>query len=123
MTLITTFQCILFTAVFATAASAADTTLSKERVVLQTRHGDIHLAFYHKVAPESAANILKAAELGLYNTNHIFRVDKGFVAQIADINGGRTAPMNDVQKVRCFNFLCCACYYIRSTNNHLKSSN
>mmetsp|Transcript_65402 Transcript_65402/g.206693 ORF Transcript_65402/g.206693 Transcript_65402/m.206693 type:complete len:174 (-) Transcript_65402:209-730(-) len=31
--------------------------------------------------------------LGAYTTNHIFRVDKGFVAQIADVNGGRTAPM------------------------------
>ena len=34
------------------------------------------------------------------NTNHFFRVDRGFVAQTADINGGRTAPMSEAQRVR-----------------------
>jgi cyclophilin family peptidyl-prolyl cis-trans isomerase len=36
--------------------------------------------------------------LGCYNTNHFFRVDKGFVAQVASVVGGRTAPMNDEQQ-------------------------
>ena len=31
------------------ASTAALTTLSKERLVLQTEHGDLHLAFYAKV--------------------------------------------------------------------------
>jgi len=34
------------------------------------------------------------------NTNHFFRVDRGFVAQTADINGGRTAPMSPLQQAR-----------------------
>ena len=49
------------------------------------------------------------------NTNHFFRVDRGFVAQTADINGGRTAPMNALQQVGvcvgsavAFTVLCCA---------------
>jgi len=31
--------------------------------------------------------------------NHIFRVDKGFVAQVADVIGGRTTLMNKLQQV------------------------
>lgn len=27
------------------------------------------------------------------------KVDRGFVAQVADVNGGRSAPMNAVQKL------------------------
>lgn len=27
------------------------------------------------------------------------KVDKGFVAQVADVVGGRSAPMNEVQRV------------------------
>lgn len=27
------------------------------------------------------------------------QVDKGFVAQVADVDGGRTAPMNEEQRV------------------------
>ncbi|KOO31495.1 putative peptidyl-prolyl cis-trans isomerase-like protein [Chrysochromulina tobinii] len=32
--------------------------------------------------------------MGGYNTNEIFRVDKGFVAQLQGVDGGRRAPMN-----------------------------
>lgn len=32
------------------------------------------------------------------NTNHFFRVDKGFVAQTADIPGGRIAPLSPLQR-------------------------
>jgi len=55
--------------------------LSDERLVLQTTHGDIELAFYTDVAPVTAAHILELGRLGAYNTNHFFRVDRGFVAQ------------------------------------------
>ena len=55
--------------------------LSDERLVLQTTHGDIELAFYTEVAPVTAAHILELGRLGAYNTNHFFRVDRGFVAQ------------------------------------------
>lgn len=36
-----------------------------------------------QVAPVTAAHIFKLVRMGLYNSNHIFRVDKGFVAQTA----------------------------------------
>ena len=42
-----------------------------------------------QVAPITARHILKLAKLGAYNTVHFFRVDKGFVAQTADVVYGR----------------------------------
>ncbi|PSC68000.1 peptidyl-prolyl cis-trans isomerase CYP23 [Micractinium conductrix] len=74
------------------------TALSRERLVFQTEWGDIHMAFYPNVAPKTVDHIRRCGELGLYNTNHFFRVDRGFVAQTADINGGRTAPMSEAQR-------------------------
>ena len=53
-----------------------------------------------QVAPVTAAHILKLAKLGGYNSNHFFRVDKGFVAQTASIAGGRTAPLDQQQQAR-----------------------
>ncbi|KAK6139314.1 hypothetical protein DH2020_026943 [Rehmannia glutinosa] len=41
--------------------------------------------------------IATVPELG--STRVVFQVDKGFVAQVADVTGGRTAPMNEVQKL------------------------
>lgn len=129
------------------AAAQADTPLtqlSRERVVFQTAHGDIHFGFYPKVrcagvqllmvcvwkwlnllpcvplmpclpssrcatprasmclhpqaAPRTVEHIKRCVELGLYNTNHIFRVDKGFVAQVDGVER-RTAPMSSLQRV------------------------
>jgi len=80
------------------AASQQRRVLSRERVVLQTDHGDIHLAFYPTIAPRTVELILALFELGCYNTNHFFRVDKGFVAQVADIQNGRQAPMDALQQ-------------------------
>lgn len=34
----------------------------------------------------------------MYDTNHFFRVDKGFVAQVAAVVGGRTVPLNAQQE-------------------------
>ena len=56
------------------------------------------MAFYPEVAPQTVRHILDLARRGLYNTNHFFRVDKGFVAQVADVVGGRTAPMDAHQR-------------------------
>ncbi|TYI93637.1 hypothetical protein E1A91_D02G148900v1 [Gossypium mustelinum] len=42
--------------------------------------------------------IFKLVRLGCYNTNHFFRVDRGFVAQVADVASGRSAPMNEEQR-------------------------
>ena len=50
-----------------------------------------------QVAPETSAHIYKLFALGLYDTNHIFRVDRGFVAQVADVVGGRAAKIHDAE--------------------------
>ncbi|KAK9192057.1 hypothetical protein WN943_020673 [Citrus x changshan-huyou] len=86
-------------ALIATASSQEDPQLGSARVVFQTNYGDIEFGFYPSVAPQTVDHIFKLVRLGCYNTNHFFRVDKGFVAQVADVVGGRSAPMNEVQRV------------------------
>lgn len=87
----------LFT--IASAQSSLDKlTPSRERLVFQTRFGDIHMAFFPSVAPITVQHIRRLGELGCYTSNHFFRIDKGFVAQTADILGGRTIRLNDVQQ-------------------------
>ena len=79
--------------------AADDALLGSERVVLQVSYGsppqfgDIVLGFYPTVAPVTVAHILRLVRMGGYNTNEIFRVDKGFVAQVQGVDGGRRAPM------------------------------
>lgn len=80
-------------------ASSQDPLIGSIRVVFQTNYGDIEFGFFHSVAPQTVDHIFKLVRLGCYNTNHFFRVDKGFVAQVADVVGGRTAPMNDEQRL------------------------
>eukprot|EP01024_Parvocaulis_polyphysoides_P017440 TRINITY_DN176_c0_g2_i2.p1 TRINITY_DN176_c0_g2~~TRINITY_DN176_c0_g2_i2.p1 ORF type:complete len:243 (-),score=28.94 TRINITY_DN176_c0_g2_i2:17-703(-) len=69
--------------------------LSKERMVFQTEYGDIEMAFYPEVAPITTQHIIKLAQMGGYNTNHFFRVDKGFVAQVLDVMNGRLIPVDN----------------------------
>ncbi|XAR65175.1 Peptidylprolyl isomerase [Bertholletia excelsa] len=90
------FTCVLCSARF--GAFAQDPELGSARVVFQTTYGDIEFGFYPNVAPKTVEHIFKLVRLGCYNTNHFFRVDKGFVAQVADVVGGRTAPMNEQQR-------------------------
>ncbi|KAI5679061.1 hypothetical protein M9H77_10011 [Catharanthus roseus] len=88
--------CFLFWAM--DGAFAAEPQMGSTRVVFQTNYGDIEFGFYPNVAPKTVEHIFKLVRLGGYNTNHFFRVDKGFVAQVADVAGGRNAPMNEVQR-------------------------
>ncbi|KAL0336335.1 UNVERIFIED_CONTAM: Peptidyl-prolyl cis-trans isomerase CYP23 [Sesamum radiatum] len=88
---------LLFGAISGAIATVPE--LGSARVVFQTNYGDIEFGFYHSVAPKTVEHIFKLVRLGCYNTNHFFRVDKGFVAQVADVAGGRTAPMNEVQRL------------------------
>lgn len=81
-----------------TFAVAEEPQLGSSRVVFQTNYGDIEFGFFSSVAPKTVEHIFKLVRLGCYNTNHFFRVDKGFVAQVADVVGGRTAPMNAEQR-------------------------
>ena len=61
--------------------------LGDERVTLHVEgHGDIELAFYPNAAPVTVAHITKLFRMGCYDTNHIFRVDRGFVAQIQSVD-------------------------------------
>lgn len=54
--------------------------------------------FTLQVAPITVKYIIKLFQLGCYNTNYFFRVDKGFVAQIADVVNGRLVPLSPMQK-------------------------
>ncbi|XP_077225099.1 cyclophilin-like peptidyl-prolyl cis-trans isomerase family protein [Tasmannia lanceolata] len=84
--------------VLARVCYSRDSDLGSARVVFQTNYGDIEFGFFPHVAPKTVEHIFKLVRLGCYNTNHFFRVDKGFVAQVADVVGGRTAPMNEEQR-------------------------
>ncbi|GLJ51747.1 hypothetical protein SUGI_1099750 [Cryptomeria japonica] len=77
---------------------ARDAQLGTARVVFQTTYGDIEFGFYHDVAPKTVEHIYKLVRLGCYNSNHFFRVDKGFVAQVADVVSGREVPLNAEQQ-------------------------
>jgi cyclophilin family peptidyl-prolyl cis-trans isomerase len=79
-------------------ALSQDPQLGSVRVVFQTNYGDIEFGFFPTVAPITVDHIFKLVRLGCFNTNHFFRVDKGFVAQVADVVGGRLAPMNEEQR-------------------------
>lgn len=66
----------------------------------QATAGRWHFEFYSaiflpllciQVAPKTVAHIKRCGELGLYNTNHFFRVDRGFVAQVLLGVGARAA--------------------------------
>ncbi|CAN6675954.1 unnamed protein product [Malus baccata var. baccata] len=99
--LIGLISCFCFHSAFLTnfvAASSPDPLLGSARVVFQTNYGDIEFGFYPTVAPKTVEHIFKLVRLGGYNTNHIFRVEKGFVAQVADVASGRSAPMNEEQR-------------------------
>ena len=75
----------------------------------------------------TAAHILKLAKLGGYNSNHFFRVDKGFVAQTASIAGGRLAPLDRKQQVLHHNHYAalltqCTCLYDQqNVQSHLSA--
>jgi cyclophilin family peptidyl-prolyl cis-trans isomerase len=43
-------------------------------------------------------HIVALMRSGCYNSNHFFRVDKGFVAQTQDVIGGGQVPLSDMQK-------------------------
>jgi len=71
-----------------------DPLLGRERAVMTTDYGEIVLGFYPTVAPKTVAHIIKLFRMGGYDTNHVFRVDKGFVAQVQGVDGGRRATMS-----------------------------
>jgi cyclophilin family peptidyl-prolyl cis-trans isomerase len=70
--------------------------LSTERVVLSTDHGDLVLALYPRVAPSHSKQILQLVELGVYDTTHFYRIERGFVAQTSTAHD-RLLPLNAEQ--------------------------
>lgn len=63
------------------------TMLGPERVVLDIEnYGRVVLGFFPNAAPVTVHHILKLFKLGCYDTNHVFRVDRGFVAQIQSVD-------------------------------------
>ncbi|KAH1264532.1 Peptidyl-prolyl cis-trans isomerase CYP23 [Glycine max] len=78
--------------------SGLEPELGFTRVVFQTKYGDIEFGFYPTVASKTVDHIFKLVRLGGYNTNHFFRVDKGFVAQVADVANERSTPVNEEQR-------------------------
>jgi|EP00908_Phaeocystis_cordata_P013959 cyclophilin family peptidyl-prolyl cis-trans isomerase len=74
--------------------------LGPDRVVLEIelgggQTGEVELGFYPNAAPVTVAHILKLFRLRCYDTNHIFRVDKGFVAQVQSVSRSSvTAPLS-----------------------------
>ncbi|KAF9625778.1 hypothetical protein IFM89_027103 [Coptis chinensis] len=89
---------LLSFSLLATFVSSQQPQLGSARVLFQTNYGDIEFGFYPTVAPKTVDHIYKLVRMGCYNTNHFFRVDKGFVAQVADVIGGRQAPLNEEQR-------------------------
>ena len=79
------------------ATAVEDTPeLSTERVVLGTDHGDLVLALYPRVAPLHSKQILQLVELGVYDTTHFYRIERGFVAQTSTAHD-RLLPLNAEQ--------------------------
>eukprot|EP00882_Tetradesmus_deserticola_P021897 GHRQ01023734.1.p1 GENE.GHRQ01023734.1~~GHRQ01023734.1.p1 ORF type:complete len:183 (-),score=25.29 GHRQ01023734.1:230-778(-) len=58
-----------------------------------------HIVYAVQVAPITAQHIFKLVAMGAYTGNHFFRVDKGFVAQVQDVTGGRNLAMDAQQRV------------------------
>ena len=74
--------------------------LGPEKVVIEIdlgagRVGEVEFGFFPNAAPVTVAHILKLLRLRCYATNHIFRVDKGFVAQIQSVSRASvTTPLS-----------------------------
>lgn len=71
--------------------------VANQRIILRTVAGDIVLALYPDVAPRHVAQLLKLADLGVYDTTHFFRVEPGFVVQTSQA-ADRRVPLTSAQK-------------------------
>jgi cyclophilin family peptidyl-prolyl cis-trans isomerase len=73
------------------------TEVGPDRVTLDIAgYGKITLGFYPNAAPVTVAHIVNLFRMGCYDTNHVFRVDKGFVAQVQSVyQQAVTKPLSD----------------------------
>ena len=105
MTTMTTMMMMMMVVMMSSSAFVARAEnplaprLRDERIVLQTTLGDLTLALYDDaVAPATAAACWRSSTRRVADLNHFFRVDRGFVAQIAECASGRRVAMNDEQR-------------------------
>jgi cyclophilin family peptidyl-prolyl cis-trans isomerase len=65
-------------------ANAEKPVLSKERIIFHTNFGDIAVALFPELAPKHEAQMFKMVRAGVYTGAEIYRVEPGFVAQVAN---------------------------------------
>lgn len=65
-------------------AAPQDPALSQERLILHTSAGDMVFALYPEAAPQTTAQILKLARLGLFDGLRFSRLEPDFVLQLDD---------------------------------------
>jgi cyclophilin family peptidyl-prolyl cis-trans isomerase len=71
--------------------------IADERLVLDTNFGNMVFVLYPEIAPKHVSQVLKLARLGIYDGINIYRVEKGFVAQISN-EFDREIPLDETQK-------------------------
>ncbi len=76
----------------------ATNRLATERIVLRTICGDIVVALYPDVAPQTVRQMILLAGAGVYDTTHFFRVDpQGYYLQLGDARN-RILPLTFLQQ-------------------------
>ena len=79
------------------ARAADEPRIGDERIVLHTIGGDVVLALYPDVAPETCKQILALVKLGVYDTTYFHRCEPNFVLQLSTPDF-RALPMTDAQR-------------------------
>ncbi|MGZ3650963.1 MAG: peptidylprolyl isomerase [Bdellovibrionota bacterium] len=81
----------------ANAVNYENPRLAGERLVLDTNLGTMEFALYAEIAPKHVAQVSRLAKLGVYDGINIYRVEKGFVAQISN-EYDRATPVTQEQR-------------------------
>ena len=70
-----------------------------ERIVLRTIGGDIVIALYPDIAPQTVRQMLTLVKDGVYDTTHFFRSEpQGYYLQLADAATNRIIPLTAAQE-------------------------
>jgi cyclophilin family peptidyl-prolyl cis-trans isomerase len=92
-----TFLLLAAAPLFAEPGRLCPTTpLSDQRIVLSTNYGDIAIALYPGVAPQTTQQLLKLVRLGVYDSTHFFKVTPGFALQLSGV-GRRSRAISPEQ--------------------------
>jgi cyclophilin family peptidyl-prolyl cis-trans isomerase len=71
--------------------------MSKDYILFHTQAGDIVFGLFPEAAPRHVEQILKLVRVGAYDGTHVFRIAKGFVAQISSVQD-RLSPLRPEQE-------------------------